>query len=317
VNDANVGHIENPSVDTGSQGLSSDQIDSLAWKALAKRSAEEPASAGRLPMLEIILDRFVRSLATTMRNFTNENVDLSLDNIYATRFGQLISTIPSPGMIGMVRSTSWHNSALLACDAPLIYSVVDVLLGGRRGGNTADLDGRTFTTIERRLIERMFKAILGDLNASFAPAGAPGFVHTGLETNARFARINRPDVITTVAVLRFYINDRGGKILLALPHNLLQPALDFLGQQFVGDDAQSDGTWVEVLADQAHATNLGVEIVLDTVDVDLADVINWKAGSVLELNASRGTLVDVRVGGRDLFKGELGRTEQNLAVRIV
>src|SRR5690349_24026626 len=35
----------------------------------------------RLPMLEIVFDRLVRMLSTSLRNFTSDNVEVSLDNI--------------------------------------------------------------------------------------------------------------------------------------------------------------------------------------------------------------------------------------------
>src|SRR5690348_9433454 len=41
----------------------------------------------RLPMLEIVFDRLVRMLSTSLRNFTSDNVEVSLDNITAIRFG--------------------------------------------------------------------------------------------------------------------------------------------------------------------------------------------------------------------------------------
>src|SRR6185437_15507524 len=41
----------------------------------------------RLPMLEIVFDRLVRLMTTSLRNFTSDNVEVSLDNITSIRFG--------------------------------------------------------------------------------------------------------------------------------------------------------------------------------------------------------------------------------------
>ena len=35
----------------------------------------------RLPMLEVVFDRLVRMMSTSLRNFTSDNVEVSLDNI--------------------------------------------------------------------------------------------------------------------------------------------------------------------------------------------------------------------------------------------
>src|SRR3954468_1963968 len=50
----------------------------------------------RLPMLEIVFDRLVRMLSTSLRNFTSDNVEVSLDNITAIRFGDYLNSIPLP-----------------------------------------------------------------------------------------------------------------------------------------------------------------------------------------------------------------------------
>src|SRR5258708_2044798 len=40
----------------------------------------------RLPMLEVVFDRLVRMMSTSLRNFTSDNVEVSIDNITSIRF---------------------------------------------------------------------------------------------------------------------------------------------------------------------------------------------------------------------------------------
>ena len=40
----------------------------------------------RLPMLEVVLDRLVRLMSTSLRNFTSDNVEVSLDKSTSIRF---------------------------------------------------------------------------------------------------------------------------------------------------------------------------------------------------------------------------------------
>lgn len=101
-------------------------------KGYLQKLSQQNSTSGRLPVLDIIVDRFVRSLNTTMRNFTGENVDISLDNMYNARFGSVIDALQPPMMVGLVRSSSWRGAALFCVDSQLIYAVVDVLLGGDR-----------------------------------------------------------------------------------------------------------------------------------------------------------------------------------------
>nr|MBC8445165.1 flagellar motor switch protein FliM [Rhodospirillaceae bacterium] len=123
----------------------------------------------RLPMLEVVFDRLVRLLSTSLRNFTSDNVEVSLDNIASIRFGDYLNSIPLPAMLSVFKAEEWDNFGLITVDSSLIYSIVDVLLGGRRGTAAMRIEGRPYTTIERSLVERMVNVMLQDLSAAFEP----------------------------------------------------------------------------------------------------------------------------------------------------
>ena len=101
----------------------------------------------RLPMLEVVFDRLVRMMSTSLRNFTSDNVEVSLDNITSIRFGDYLNSIPLPAMLSVFKAEEWDNFGLLVVDSALIYSIVDVLLGGRRGTAAMRIEGRPYTCL--------------------------------------------------------------------------------------------------------------------------------------------------------------------------
>ena len=54
----------------------------------------------RLPMLEIVFDRLVRSLSSSLRNFTSDNVEVEIDNIQSLRFGNYLNSSATSGDAG-------------------------------------------------------------------------------------------------------------------------------------------------------------------------------------------------------------------------
>ena len=183
--------------------LNQDEIDSLLGfdedqEELNERSGIQAilssalVSYERLPMLEVVFDRLVRLMSTSLRNFTSDNVEVSLDNIASIRFGDYLNSIPLPAMLSVFKAEEWDNYGLITVDSSLIYSIVDVLLGGRRGTAAMRIEGRPYTTIERSLVERMVHVMLGDLSAAFEPLSPVTFRFDRLETNPRFATISRP-----------------------------------------------------------------------------------------------------------------------------
>jgi len=72
--------------------LNQDEIDSLlGFDSSSSKDSENSGlqaiinsalvSYERLPMLEVVFDRLVRMLTTSLRNFTSDNVEVSLDAI--------------------------------------------------------------------------------------------------------------------------------------------------------------------------------------------------------------------------------------------
>ncbi|UFN48664.1 flagellar motor switch protein FliM [Roseomonas sp. OT10] len=270
----------------------------------------------RLPMLEIVFDRLVRLMSTTLRNFTQDNVEVSIDGIVSLRFGDYLNSIPLPAMLAVVKAQEWDNYGLLVVDSALIYSVVDVLLGGRRGTAAMRIEGRPYTTIERTLVERLIEVVLEDLGAAFDPLCPVTFRFERLEVNPRFGAISRLSNAAVLARLRVDMEDRGGRIELLLPYATLEPVRELLLQQFMGEKFGRDSIWETHLAEELRHTEVALDVVMDEQTLPLSAITALKPGDRLTLNAAPGAPVRLRCGDVALFEGMLGRRENRLAVRV-
>jgi flagellar motor switch protein FliM len=270
----------------------------------------------RLPMLEVVFDRLVRLMSTSLRNFTSDNVEVSLDNIISIRFGDYLNSIPLPAMLSVFKAEEWDNHGLITVDSALIYSIVDVLLGGRRGTAAMRIEGRPYTTIERNLVERMIHVMLADLGAAFEPLSPVTFRFDRLETNPRFATISRPSNAAIVAKLRIDMEDRGGRLELLLPYATLEPVRELLLQMFMGEKFGRDSIWETHLAEELWLTDVGLSAVLDEQIMKLRDVFDLKIGSRIMFNATPDSSVELRCGEVAMYKGKMGRKGDRIAIRI-
>ena len=270
----------------------------------------------RLPMLEVVFDRLVRLMSTSLRNFTSDNVEVSLDNIVSIRFGDYLNSIPLPAMLSVFKAEEWDNQGLITVDSSLIYSIVDVLLGGRRGTAAMRIEGRPYTTIERNLVERMIHVMLADLGSAFEPLSPVTFRFDRLETNPRFATISRSSNAAIVARLRIDMEDRGGRLELLLPYATLEPVRELLLQMFMGEKFGRDSIWETHLAEELWLTDVNLDAVLDQQVMQLKDVFDLKVGSRLMLSASPDSPVDLRCGEVSMYSGKMGRKGDNIAIRI-
>jgi flagellar motor switch protein FliM len=270
----------------------------------------------RLPMLEVVFDRLVRLMSTSLRNFTSDNVEVSLDNIASIRFGDYLNSIPLPAMLSVFKAEEWDNYGLITVDSSLIYSIVDVLLGGRRGTAAMRIEGRPYTTIERSLVERMVHVMLSDLSAAFEPLSPVTFRFDRLETNPRFATISRPSNAAIVARLRIDMEDRGGRLELLLPYATLEPVRELLLQMFMGEKFGRDSIWETHLAEELWMTEVDLEAVIDTQTMQLARVFDLRVGSRIMFGTSPDDPIQLQCGEVPLYTGRMGRKGQNIAIRI-
>ena len=270
----------------------------------------------RLPMLEIVFDRLVRIMSTSLRNFTSDNVEVGIDNILSLRFGDYLNSIPLPAMLAVFKAEEWDNYGLMVIDSAMIYSIVDVLLGGRRGTAAMRIEGRPYTTIERNLVERMILLVLADLSASFDPLCPVTFRFERLEVNPRFAAISRLSNAAVLGRLRIDMEDRGGRMELLLPYATLEPVRELLLQQFMGEKFGRDSIWETHLAEELWNTNITLDVVLDELVMPLSDVMSLRVGQKIVLNTVAGAPVQIRIGGVRLFEGHAGKRKNRLAVRL-
>ena len=307
--------------------LNQDEIDSLlGFDDSHEEGAEKSGiqailssalvSYERLPMLEVVFDRLVRLMSTSLRNFTSDNVEVSLDNIASIRFGDYLNSIPLPAMLSVFKAEEWDNFGLITVDSSLIYSIVDVLLGGRRGTAAMRIEGRPYTTIERSLVERMIHVMLTDLSAAFEPLSPVTFRFDRLETNPRFATISRPSNAAIVTRLRIDMEDRGGRLELLLPYATLEPVRELLLQMFMGEKFGRDSIWETHLAEELWMTEVDLEAVIDQQVVSLQKVFDLQEGSQMMLNATPDSPVMLSCGNVPLYIGRMGRKGGRIAVRI-
>lgn len=270
----------------------------------------------RLPMLEIVFDRLVRAMTGSLRGFTGDNVDVSMESMMSLRFGDYLERVPQPAMLAVFRVEEWDNYGLLVVDSALIYSVVDVLLGGRRGTAAMRVEGRPYTSIERALAERLVAVVLDDLSEAFRPVAPVRFQFERLEVNPRFAAISRGGNACVLSRFRVDMEDRGGRLELVLPYATLEPVREALLQQFMGEKLGRDSIWETHLAEELRLTDLALDVVLDEQTMPLSSVLSLRRGDRITLEARPDTPVKLRCNDVDLFEGDLGRRKDRLAVRI-
>jgi flagellar motor switch protein FliM len=218
--------------------------------------------------------------------------------------------------LGVFKAEEWDNFGMVTVDSSLIYSIIDVLLGGGRGTTPIRVEGRPYTTIETNLVRRMIEIVLNDAELAFAPLSPVKFILERLETNPRFAAVSRPANAAILAEFRIDMEDRGGKIEVLLPYATLEPIRELLLQMFMGEKFGRDPIWEGHLATEIYGAEIEVDAVLFEREMSLAQMLDLQVGQTLLFDVGPQDPVTLKCGGVTMTEGVMGRVGENISVRV-
>ncbi|MFZ2619998.1 MAG: flagellar motor switch protein FliM [Alphaproteobacteria bacterium] len=270
----------------------------------------------KLPMLEVVYDKFERFLSKSLRQFAADNVDVTIVNITAVRFDDYLNTIPLPAGLVVVNCVGLEDYLLMVYENQLIYAVVDVLLGGRRS-TPVRVEGRSFTNIERRIMDNLTDVVLRDLAEAFGPIAPVQFKMERMEVNPRFAVIAQEKTMAILVTVRVNMEGREGQMHFCLPYATLEPIREQLLQQFMGEKFGQDNIWENHLSQELYSTSVALEAVMDEMQFPLSQVLSWRLGDTVVFDATPESPVRIDCAGVKKMVGVMGKARDYKAVRVM
>lgn len=272
----------------------------------------------RLPMLEIIFDKFVRQLSTALRNLVAEPIDVSIKEISSLRFSAYLKALKSPCSITVFRAVEWENFGLLVIDNGLTFSLIDLLLGGKKNLShlTKNDDVKTLTSIEQGLVKQVSEVILNELSNAFQAVSPVTFTIDRLENNLSFATIVRPSDPIIVLTIALEINDRWERLDLMIPYKTIEPVKEQMQQVFLGDRFGSDVVWEEMILNAVYQVDLPIEAVIINRPVSLNEIVNLKIGDTIITDYQQDQDIIIRCGLVNLFNGQIGKIDNKIAISV-
>ena len=245
-----------------------------------------------------------------------DNVDVTITNMTSVRFGDYLNSVPLPAGLVVVNATGLEDYILVVYESQLIYSVVDVLLGGRRAA-PARVEGRNFTNIERRIMDNLTEIVLSDLSEAFGPVAPIQFKMERMEVNPRFAVVTQDTNVCILVSVRVSLEGRDGMMHFCLPYATLEPIREQLLQQFMGEKFGQDNIWENHLSQELFHTNMPMTAVLDEMEFSLSDILKWQKGDTIVFDAQVNTPVRLESGGVTKLVGSMGRAKDYKAIQVM
>ena len=296
--------------------LSQDEIEDRNGTLIDEIIRMSDFSFERLPMLDIIGERLGDSLSIALPDLTGVICEASLSQLDYVPMAQAMDAMPAPAMLAVCSSPSFDGEFLLAMDATLLLTAMELMLGGVPKAESLRTPER-FTAIERGFGQRLAKLIVAELQSVFGLVGDVEMELERIETDPDSAAVTQPANLCVRLHFAIGLAGRTGALEIILPYDALEPVRPKLGKIHFGEPSDDGSPWREQLSTQIERATVDLEAVLAEVQLSIQDIMKWQSGDVVNLWIEEDHDATVICADTPMFRAAIGkRTNGNTAIRI-
>ncbi|AHI06941.1 flagellar motor switch protein FliM [Bdellovibrio bacteriovorus W] len=271
---------------------------------------------GRLPQLEVIYEKFMRSFRVSLSSALRKIASITLTSTEFLKFGEFINTLPMPTCMSVLRFGNLRGSALFVIESKLAYALVDSFFGGADRPYTK-IDGKDFTPIELSIVQKVVGLGINDLEMAWASIEKIGCSFVRTEVNPQFVGIVPPTDVVIASTFDVELENATGTISIVIPYATIEPIKQKLSTGFQVESDQTDKKlWTSIIQEQLLETDMEIKVNLGETEIKLKDMMSLKVGDVIPLDQDASGEFDVQVEGVKKFKGYYGIHHGTVAVQV-
>ncbi len=290
--------------------ISADEGDIVAFDL----ANQDRIIRGRMPVLEIINDRFSRLSSNSLANSVRKRVDVNPVSIDMSKFGDFMRSLPVPTSINIFKIEPLRGNAILIVDTRLVFALVENFFGG--AGSQPKVEGRDFTPIEQRIIDTVVRVLLNNLEDAWRPVHEVNIELVRSEINPQFASIVPPSDVVVVISFEVELENSIGSMLLALPYATIEPIRSKLYAAFQSERLEVDHAWISRFRDRLMETPVSMDVTLGNCELSGRQLLNLDVGDIILLDADEDDMLKAEVQGVLKFYGRPGVVKGNKAFQI-
>ena len=270
---------------------------------------------GRMPVLEIVNDRFSRLCTNALSNVLRKRVELNPLSIDMTKFGDFMRSLPVPTSINIFKMEPLRGNAIAVVDARLVFALVESFFGGQ--GSQPKIEGREFTRIEQTIVDRVIRIVLANMEESWRPVHDVSLELIRSEINPQFAAIVPPSDVVVVITFEVELESAIGSLTICLPYATIEPIRSKLHASFQTERLEVDHIWVGRLRERILETPVEMKVRFGNARLTGNQLVRLKVGDVILLDTDTDELLEVALAGVTKFWGVSGTVKGNMALQII
>lgn len=274
---------------------------------------QERIVRGRMPMLEIINERFGRLLQAALLNFLHCSVEVSMGPVRVYKYSEFINDLVVPANLNLVQMKPLRGTALVVFDTNLVFLFVDNLFGGDGRFHTP-VEGRDFTQPEQRIIRRILGIVLETYGKSWQSVYPVQFEYIRSEMNTMFANITPTNEVVVATTFTIQLGPVSGQMHFCTPYSMIEPIRNLLASNLKDETVDMDKRWIRLMTQQIQTAEVEIVADLGTANSTLGAILDLKAGDVIPLAIADS--VQATVDGVPVMACSYGKLNGQYALRV-
>jgi len=267
---------------------------------------------GRLPTLEMINERFARFTEQSMFNLLRETPVVTAAKIENIKFSEYTQMLGIPSSLSMVKIHPLRGTAMFVLDADLVVNLVDRFFGG--GVHDNAIGEREFTVTEQRIIQKVLSQVFVDMKQAWQTIMDIDFEYLSNEENPAMIKAISPSEVVVLSTFEIRIEEKGGRIQVAIPYSMLEPVREALDSGVQVDNEYTDGNWAEALQRDLRYASVPISCRVAERKITLREILNFKAGDVIPIDMPESSIL--MANGVPIYEAAVGASNEHLALKI-
>ena len=270
---------------------------------------------GRMPILEIIYERFIRSFRVSLSNSLRKISTISMISTDLLKFGEFVNTLPIPSCMCILRFNELRGPALMVFESKLAYAIIDSYFGGTDRPFTK-IEGKEFTSIELSFMKKVMDMAIADLEEAWTPVHRIDATYLRTEINPQFVGVVPPSDVIIATTLEVEFESASGTIMVVVPYSTIEPIKQKLSSSFQTDNEMADTIWTTSMNKHVKAANAELIAKLGIAQMTVGDLVNLEVGDIIPLNQEASGEIPLSIGAVEKFKCIIGNYKGNRAVQV-
>jgi flagellar motor switch protein FliM len=245
----------------------------------------------KLPTLAAINERFAVTLSDSLLVLLRKPSEVVVSAVQFQAFHELQVAIQSPAHISILTIEPLAGFGLVACEAPLVFALVDTLFGGQ--SQTLPTTTRDFSATEQSVIQRLTSVLIEQYQQSWSSVYPLTLRVQESVNDINFVAIAGASEVMVCSTFTIEIGKLRGSFHVCIPYSALAPIRDVLVTTPSPKSDHADSDWSEKMSQQIELAEVELVANFAQVNSTVRELLALEKGQILQCVVEKNVIATV------------------------